>query len=85
MAIKDKSIAQEGKEIKPKDNYESLKNLAHNLLLYTYIKQINIKYYYIYIKVAFKNIKLFYISINKMIANNLIKLLIDIKFHRFVE
>lgn len=57
--------------------------LAHNPVIYTKTKHINIQHHYIYNEVAMQKIKLLYIQISKMIANGLKKLLINIKFHEF--
>ena len=66
------------------DNQKSI-TLAHNSILYLKTKLMNIEYYYILNEVAFEKIELSYISMEEIIVDGLIKILIRIKFHRFIE
>lgn len=70
--------------IELKDDNQSSKALVYKSVFYIWTKNINIQYHYNCDKVAAKKIELFYISTNKMIADNLTKPLTYVKFHGFI-
>lgn len=59
--------------------------LAHNLVFYLRIKNINIQHNYICDKVVSKKIDLSYILINQMIANSFTKALTHMKFYDLIK
>lgn len=67
-----------------KDNNQVLITIAYNPVYHIPINHLNIKYYYIYDKIAFEQINLKYILTNKKIMNGLTKVLIYAKFHTFI-
>ena len=68
-----------------KSNNQGSIALAYNLVFYLRTKHINIEHHYIHDKVASKKIHLSYVSTDQIIADSLIKILIHIKFHDFIE
>lgn len=68
-----------------KDDNQGLIALTHNLVFHSKTKYINIQYHYICNKVASWRIELSYVPTDEMIANDLTKALIYVKFYRFVK
>lgn len=59
--------------------------LAYNPVFYVYIKQIDIKNYYIQDKVTSRKVNLLYILTLEIIADVMTKVLIQAKFYLFVK
>ncbi len=66
------------------DNQRSI-TLAHNPVVHSRTKHINIQHHYIRDEVASQRIQLFYIPTDEIIADGLTKPLTHVKFHRFIK